>query len=367
MCFQVAVQNHLSLQRVVDVCPTKEHLKNMTVSDLKKKIIQEFGSDEDLRLVFKSLLLEEEDSLGSLQSKGFKHMSTIRALPRTEEGRRRRRDLFLEQMFEDETPEEEEEQKCYDPRDNTLTFVDEEDHLDFLCEEFESLRAAMSCGHAVTPMSLTQWCRRQLDEGKNKFVCGQPDCKAEWSYDEVRKMALLTSEEAKYFRTKLDSNIANSNPGHRQCPGCKSYVRRTDPNNLSLECPKCTAEKKRSYRFCWQCLKEWSGPAPRSDHCDNEDCVSPQIDGKMCFQVTVQHLSGNRVVDVCQTKEQLKNVTVLDLKKKINQEYGSGEDLRLVFKSIMLEDQVTLESLQSAGLKHMSTIMTLPRLRGGSS
>lgn len=33
-----------------------------------------------------------------------------------------------------------------------------------LCEDYESLRATMSCGHAVTPMSLTAWCRRQLDE-----------------------------------------------------------------------------------------------------------------------------------------------------------------------------------------------------------
>lgn len=31
-------------------------------------------------------------------------------------------------------------------------------------EDDDSLRAEMSCGHAVTPDSLTQWCRSQLDE-----------------------------------------------------------------------------------------------------------------------------------------------------------------------------------------------------------
>lgn len=57
-----------------------------------------------------------------------------------------------------------EREKCYDPRDRTLTFVNGDDDLDFLCENFKSLRAKMSCGHAVTPMSLTNWCRRLLDQ-----------------------------------------------------------------------------------------------------------------------------------------------------------------------------------------------------------
>ncbi|KAM3590693.1 uncharacterized protein V6R79_014468 [Siganus canaliculatus] len=184
------------------------------------------------------------------------------------------------------------EEKCYDPLDNTLTFVDEEDHLDFLCEGFKSKRAAMSCGHAVTPMSLTKWCRQQLDQGKSKFVCGQPGCDAKWPYKEVCKMALLTSEERRYFLTKLDSNAAKNNPDLKQCPGCKSYVRRTDPNNLSVECPMCTAQKGTSSRFCWQCLKEWSGPAPRSDHCDNEDCVSPLEILKNCPDIIFDRVKG---------------------------------------------------------------------------
>ncbi|XP_063320239.1 uncharacterized protein LOC134618662 isoform X2 [Pelmatolapia mariae] len=56
------------------------------------------------------------------------------------------------------------QEKCYDPHDPTLKFVDKEDDLDFLCEGFKSLRAQMSCGHVVTPTSLTNWCRRLLDQ-----------------------------------------------------------------------------------------------------------------------------------------------------------------------------------------------------------
>ncbi|XP_067378744.1 uncharacterized protein [Channa argus] len=98
------------------------------------------------------------------------------------------------------------QEKCYDPRDSTLTFVDREDELDFLCEGFQSRRALMSCGHAVTPMSLTNWCRRLLDEGKSRFVCGQSGCNVEWPYAEVCKMALLTPEEMKYFKKAMASN-----------------------------------------------------------------------------------------------------------------------------------------------------------------
>uniref|UniRef100_A0A3Q3CX27 Uncharacterized protein n=1 Tax=Haplochromis burtoni TaxID=8153 RepID=A0A3Q3CX27_HAPBU len=60
-------------------------------------------------------------------------------------------------------------EKKYDPLDTTLKFVDREDDLDSSCDD--SLRAEMSCGHAVTPESLTRWCRSLLDEGNYKFRC----------------------------------------------------------------------------------------------------------------------------------------------------------------------------------------------------
>lgn len=101
---------------------------------------------------------------------------------------------------------QEQVEKKYDPRDTTLKFVDRRDDLDPVCKiHFFScwtwsyavvltwittdywfltsqqlihlllctsvsedgdgcLRAEMSCGHAVTPESLTLWCRSQLDE-----------------------------------------------------------------------------------------------------------------------------------------------------------------------------------------------------------
>ncbi|KAM4537225.1 E3 ubiquitin-protein ligase RNF19A-like [Odontesthes bonariensis] len=160
------------------------------------------------------------------------------------------------------------QEKCYDPLDLTLKFVDAEDDLDFLCEGFASLRAQMSCGHAVTPMSLTKWCLKQLEEGESRFACGQFGCGAEWSYAEVCKMALLTPEEKEHFEKTLALNATDT----RSCPGCKSSVVRRSAFNLSVRCSVCSAKRGRAYDFCWQCMREWKGPQPRSDRCENDGC-----------------------------------------------------------------------------------------------
>ncbi|XP_051285280.1 uncharacterized protein LOC127379561 isoform X6 [Dicentrarchus labrax] len=113
-----------------------------------------------------------------------------------------------------------------------------------------------------------------LVQGECRFVCGQPRCDVEWPFEEVCKMALLSPEEKKHFEQKMFSNAHDL----KLCPGCKSSVVRTDPSDLSIECSVCTANKQRSYRFCWQCLKEWKGPAPRSDRCENDGCINQQLE-----------------------------------------------------------------------------------------
>ncbi|XP_018559491.1 uncharacterized protein LOC108902202 [Lates calcarifer] len=198
-------------------------------------------------------------------------------------------------------------EKCYDPRDSTLKFVDQEDELDFLCDDFKSLRALMSCGHAVTPMSLTNWCRRLLDQGKNKFVCGVYSCDAVWSYEEVCKMALLTPKEKEYFEQKMFNN-AKKYLNIKPCPGCKSRVMRDDPNNLSVECTVCTAERKSQFLFCWQCLREWKGPYPHTDGCENEGCRNLIETLRQCPDIifeSVKEVTGCPSIRACPTCGQL--------------------------------------------------------------
>lgn len=77
-----------------------------------------------------------------------------------------------------------------------------------------------------------------------------------------------------------------------QCPGCNSLVMRKDLNNLNVECSECTERKGRIYRFCWQCMREWKGPAPRSDGCDNNGCQSPLDVLRNCAVLVFKDVKG---------------------------------------------------------------------------
>uniref|UniRef100_A0A672Z9X8 Ubiquitin-like domain-containing protein n=1 Tax=Sphaeramia orbicularis TaxID=375764 RepID=A0A672Z9X8_9TELE len=70
------------------------------------------------------------------------------------------------------------------------------------------------------------------------------------------------------------------------------------------------------------------------------------------------------LVDVCDNQEQMKKVTVLELRKKIIDRLGISQDsdLRLVFTTETLED---CRLLVSCGIQHMSTVHTLLRQPGG--
>ncbi|KAL2079329.1 hypothetical protein ACEWY4_025073 [Coilia grayii] len=175
------------------------------------------------------------------------------------------------------------QEKSYDRSDRTLKFVTRRDEITG-DDDPGTLRAEMSCGHAVTPQSLTGWCRSLLDQGQYKFTCPALEegtlqkCDAEWPYTEIRKLAVLTDEEQAHFEETMAMLAAAEYCEYKTCPGCESFVERLDLTNLSVHCKICTAERGRVFEFCWQCEKTWRGPAPRSDRCDNEGCTNPDVE-----------------------------------------------------------------------------------------
>ncbi|KAK7879257.1 hypothetical protein WMY93_033964, partial [Mugilogobius chulae] len=65
-----------------------------------------------------------------------------------------------------------------------------------LCEEEDhrAYRAQMPCGHTVTAQSLFKWCEKELKvEHRLHIRCGV--CSAQWPFEEVTKMAMMTEEE----------------------------------------------------------------------------------------------------------------------------------------------------------------------------
>lgn len=198
-------------------------------------------------------------------------------------------------------------EKSFDPLDRTLTLVDGKDDLDpFSPEDGDGvLKARLSCGHTVSPESLTETCRHQLEEGKYKFKCtalveGTTLCNKQLSYKEVRRLADLTVEEMQYFEENIARLAAEEYSEIQSCPKCKSKVERKDLTNLCVQCPICSAEQDEDYLFCWQCLKQWKGTGPRSDRCENVGCKNYELELlKTCKPTNLTQVRGaNKVPSI---------------------------------------------------------------------
>ncbi|KAL0970207.1 hypothetical protein UPYG_G00238730 [Umbra pygmaea] len=193
---------------------------------------------------------------------------------------------------------------CYDPFDTTLKFVSREDEI--TGDDYESLRAEMSCGHAATPESVKGWCTELLRQKKFKFTCpAETDdrmCGVEWSYQEVCKMALLTTKEMEEFEVTLVDLFLHLTSEIKKCPGCKSYVKRKDPSSLSVHCTMCSEIKGRPFIFCWQCLSQWKGPRPRADRCDNMNCTNEALELlRNCPETSINGCNNCPSIRACPT------------------------------------------------------------------
>ncbi|XP_071374408.1 uncharacterized protein [Centroberyx affinis] len=87
------------------------------------------------------------------------------------------------------------------------------------------------------------------------------------------------------------------------------------------------------------------------------------------YQVIVFGLRGEKMtIDLCNTEEQMKSMTVLQLKEKIGERLpgsagDSVETLRLIFTDKMLDENSNL--LSSYGIQSMSVIHMVMRVPGG--
>ncbi|XP_048036038.1 E3 ubiquitin-protein ligase RNF19B-like [Megalobrama amblycephala] len=155
--------------------------------------------------------------------------------------------------------------------DKGIKLVLKPSDLDEFDDDPDVLRAELSCGHVTDPQTLTDCCRVQLDDGRTEFRC--PLCEEEWPYDEVRKLAKLTIQEQLSFEEKLGMNTVKKIVDFRECPGCGTLTERMSVSSLCVQCSVCTAKNRKTFEFCWQCVREWKGPAPRADRCGNVGCI----------------------------------------------------------------------------------------------
>ncbi|XP_008281577.1 ubiquitin-like protein-NEDD8-like protein RUB3 [Stegastes partitus] len=85
------------------------------------------------------------------------------------------------------------------------------------------------------------------------------------------------------------------------------------------------------------------------------------------YQVCVNGVRGEKMmVDLCNTEEQMKSMTVGQLREKIGKKLPDGvglEQLRMIFTDKALEEDETL--LTAYGIQHMSVIHLVIKVPGG--
>ncbi|XP_039509758.1 E3 ubiquitin-protein ligase ARIH2-like [Pimephales promelas] len=167
-------------------------------------------------------------------------------------------------------------EKQFDGSEKDIQFVKQRGDIDPYDDDPDVLRARLSCGHVTGPYTLTEYCRILLTDGKAELRC--PLCSEQWSYTEVRTLAKLTPQEQQYFEETLANNATRKIVDIKNCPGCDWLIERSDSSNLSVQCTVCSANKGKTFLFCWQCLREWKGHQPRSDRCDNDGCSNKDLD-----------------------------------------------------------------------------------------
>ncbi|XP_072531169.1 uncharacterized protein [Salminus brasiliensis] len=165
--------------------------------------------------------------------------------------------------------------KQYTLLDKNINLAKRPSDLDPYDDDPDVLRAILSCGHVTSADTLMEFCRVELAKGKTTLKCYL--CAKEWLYEEVRRLAKLTPQEQEFFEKTLGKNVSKKHMSCKICPGCGSFIKRADLSNLSVQCTVCCETTGRNYEFCWQCLREWKGPRPRSDRCNNENCTNEDL------------------------------------------------------------------------------------------
>ncbi|XP_006014427.1 uncharacterized protein LOC102366774 [Latimeria chalumnae] len=124
----------------------------------------------------------------------------------------------------------------------------------------------------VEATGLKTWWEKTLEKGHFTFNC--PKCTKEWAWQEMRELTWITQGEMPWFEHKIEQLTKGRHDDYKKCPECCLYVQRIDSENLCVPCLPCSKKKKKVYKFCWACLREWQGDAPRMDCCDNPLCTA---------------------------------------------------------------------------------------------
>lgn len=133
--------------------------------------------------------------------------------------------------------------------------------LDMINDWDDDARVEMSCGHAINPDTLYDYCWNEILTNKITFKCpameNKHSCDSEWEFPEVSLKACLSNDERVLFETRLNLNWVNKNQEIGRCPSCMEFCERQDSGKSSVQCFYCKKAGRKDFIFCWYCLMPW--------------------------------------------------------------------------------------------------------------
>jgi hypothetical protein len=137
-------------------------------------------------------------------------------------------------------------------------------------------RGLMSCGHAIDPNNLFNYMYYCVLKGLYEIKCPYIDpvdpnnrCSQIWSYQELRKMALLNSDEKDFFEIQMSENKIRAVEDISECKKCHYHIKR-HPTTTRIICQSCLIDDIQPDIFCFVCKQPWQ--RRRKIQCSNSDC-----------------------------------------------------------------------------------------------
>ncbi|KAL7374669.1 hypothetical protein ABVT39_005059 [Epinephelus coioides] len=393
-------------ERIINLCDTEEQFKSITVLQLKKKIIEQFGyqwQPSVCRLIYNNKALEELDLLSQY---GIRHMSTIHVLrrllwggPHPEETR------GAQQLATNSTDMgiQLKVSRVIIGEEKTINLCDTEEQLkgitvlqlkEKIIEEFgdqcqpSDLCLVYSGRQLEEPDLLSQYgishtsqiyvtlrlpgggslLKQAKMRGAQQLTTNSTDMGIQLSVRGImgEKKTIDLCESKKQFKSitvqQLKEKIIEEFGDQWQPSVCRLIC-----CGRELEEPALLSQCRIRHMSTILVVQRVGLPGGGSllvDMTEVQQFINSSTD--MGIWINVRGIDGKlSIIDLCDTEEQLKSITVLQLKEKIIEQFGyqwQPSDLRLIYSGRELEEPALLSQY---GISHMSTMHVLRRLRGG--
>ncbi|XP_033725001.1 probable E3 ubiquitin-protein ligase ARI5 [Pecten maximus] len=174
------------------------------------------------------------------------------------------------------------------------------DKKDMMNDWEEEPRCLMSCGHAITPDNLYDYCWAELtNKLATTFHCfaqvggrQTESCNAEWGFQEVVVGACLSVDERVLFQSRINRNFVYQSSDIRECPNCHVTCTRQNSNNPRVVCVFCKKAGKAEHEFCWLCMLPW-----KPNHICSKDALQQIL--KTCTKKDIVGVSGCPSIRAC--------------------------------------------------------------------